>query len=64
MNKANIKVGDLVEERGTDSGVWLVTQLYRNTPRNTTAARLVLPGMPGVETHVSVENLRRVGPWR
>ena len=61
---ANIKVGDLVEETGTDSGVWLVTQLYRNTPGTGKAARLVLPGLPGVETHVSIEKLRRTGPWR
>lgn len=64
MNKANIKVGDLVEERGVDSGVWLVTELYRNTPRNTMAAKLVLPGKPNCVAHVSVDLLRRVGPRR
>jgi hypothetical protein len=64
MNKANIKVGDLVEEQGTDSGVWLVTELYRNTPRNMIAAKLVLPGKPNCVTHVPVEKLRRVGPGR
>ena len=64
MSNATIKVGDLVEEAGTDSGVWLVTQLYRNTPRNTTAAKLAMPGKPNCVTHVSVESLRRVGPWR
>lgn len=64
MSNATIKVGDLVEEAGTDSGVWLVTQLYRNTPGTGKAARLVLPGTPGFETHVAVDRLRRVGPWR
>jgi hypothetical protein len=59
-----IKVGDLVEETDTDSGVWLVTAIYRNTLRKAFAAKLVLPGTPTCTTHVSIEKLKRVGPWR
>lgn len=60
----NIAVGDLVEEVGTDSGVWVVTEIYRNTPRKAFAAKLALPGVPNCTTHVGVERLRRVGPMR
>ena len=59
-----IKVGDLVEEVGTDSGTWLVVEVYKNTLRKTFAAKLVLPGKPQCTTHVSIEKLKRVGPWR
>ena len=59
-----IKVGDLVEEVGTDSGTWLVVEVYKNTLRKTFAAKLVLPGNPQCTTHVSIEKLKRVGPWR
>jgi len=64
MNKENIKAGDIVEESGEDSGVGLVTKVYRNTPRNTMAAELVLPGKPNCITRCPVERLRRAGPWR
>lgn len=60
----NIAVGDLVEEVGTDSGVWVVTEIYRNTLRKAFAAKLALPGVPNCTTHVGVERLRRVGPMR
>lgn len=59
-----IKVGDLVEEVGTDSGVWLVAEMYRNTLRKAFAAKLVLPGKPDCVTHCTVDRLTRVGPWR
>lgn len=61
---SNIAVGDLVEEVGTDSGVWLVVEVYRNTPRKAFAAKLSLPGRPDCTAHVGVERLRRVGPRR
>jgi hypothetical protein len=57
----NIKVGDLVEEVGTDSGHWRVVEVYRNTLRKAFAAKLELPGYPNCTTHVPVEKLVKVG---
>jgi hypothetical protein len=57
----NIKVGDLVEEIGTDSGHWRVVEVYRNTLRKTFAAKLELPGYPNCTTHVAIEKLAKVG---
>ena len=57
----NIKVGDLVEEIGTDSGHWRVVEVYRNTLRKAFAAKLELPGYPNCTTHVPVEKLVKVG---
>ena len=65
MNTA-IKTGDLVEEVGTDSGVWLVTKLYRESAifKRGAFAQLVLPGKPNSTTYVPLDRLVRVGPWR
>lgn len=62
----NIKVGDMVEETGTESGVWLVTKLYRESAifNRKAVAQLVLPGMPNCTTHIAVDKLTRVGPAR
>ena len=57
----NIKVGDLVEEIGTDSGAWRVVEVYKNTLRKTFAAKLELPGHPNCTTHVAIEKLAKVG---
>ena len=57
----NIKVGDLVEEIGTDSGAWRVVEVYKNTLRKTFAAKLELPGYPNCTTHVAIEMLAKVG---
>lgn len=64
MSKA-IKVGDLVEETGTDSGVWLVTKLYRESAifKRGAFAQLVIPGNPQSATYVPLDRLTRVGPW-
>ena len=61
-----IKAGDQVEEVGTDSGVWLVTNLYRESPlfQRKAFAQLVLPGKPNCTAHVPLDRLVRVGPWR
>lgn len=58
---SNIKVGDLVEEVGTDSGAWRVVEVYRNTLRKAFAAKLELPGYPNCTTHVAVEKLAKLG---
>jgi hypothetical protein len=58
--KNDIKVGDLVEETGTDSGHWRVIEVYKNTLRKTFAAKLALPGYPNCTTHVSIEKLTKV----
>jgi len=57
----NIKVGDLVEEIGTDSGHWRVVEVYRNTLWKPSVAKLELPGYPNCTTHVAVEKLAKVG---
>lgn len=57
----NIKVGDLVEEIGTDSGHWRVVEVYKNTRVPTTVAKLELPGHPNCTTHVAIEMLAKVG---
>jgi len=59
-----IMVGDLVEERGTDSGWWVVLELYRNTPGNGTAAKLALNHKPTCIAHCPVDRLTRVGSSR
>lgn len=56
----DIKVGDLVEETGTDSGHWQVVEVYKNTLRKTFAAKLALLGHPNCTTHVSIEKLTKV----
>ena len=61
---SNIAVGDPVEEVDTDSGLWVVVEVYRNTLSKALVAKLSLPGRPDCTTHVGVERLRRVGPWR
>jgi len=57
-------VGDLVEVRGTDSGWWVVLELYRNTPENGAAAKLALNHKPTCITHCAVDRLTRVGSSR
>ena len=56
----DIKVGDLVEELGTDSGWWVVTEIFRNALRKGFAARLALQHRPDCVTYVPIEKLARV----
>ena len=57
----NVKVGDLVEEVGTDSGWWVVTEVFRNTLRKGFAAKLALQGRPDCTTFVPIDRLAKVG---
>jgi len=56
----SIKVGDMVEEMGTDSGWWVVTEVFRNSLRKGFAARLALHGKPECVTFVSIDRLAKV----
>jgi hypothetical protein len=58
--KAGIKVGDFVEVVGENSGWWVVTEIFRNTPRKTFAAKLVLPNNHDCVTYCEVDRLRVV----
>ena len=57
----NVKVGDLVEEVGTDSGWWVVTEVFRNTLRKGFAAKLSLKDRPDCVTFVPIDRLAKVG---
>ena len=60
MNNANISVGDLVEEVGTDSGWWVVTEVFRNSPKKSFAAKLTLRHRPDCVTYCPVDRLQVV----
>ena len=61
----NIRVGDLVEEVGTDSGVWVVTEVFRNTGlRQAFAAKLILLDRPDCVTYCEVDRLQVVQSHR
>jgi hypothetical protein len=59
--KNDITVGDLVEEVGTDSGWWVVTEIFRNTLRQGFAAKLALKDRPDCVTFVPIDRLAKVG---
>ena len=58
--KNDITVGDLVEEVGTDSGWWVVTEVFRNALRKGFAAKLALQGRPDCVTFVPIDRLAKV----
>jgi hypothetical protein len=62
MRNGAIKVGDTVEESGTDSGLWKVLRLYRESEvfKRGVFAQLSCVDAPHVVTYVPVSRLVRV----
>lgn len=57
----NAVIGDTVEETGTDSGHWIVAEVFPMTRTNHASfARIVCKDHPGVEAYVALDRLSRV----
>ena len=57
MKKA-IRVGDVVEETGTDSGLWVVAEVFPVTRTSPAFSRVTLRGRPDVVAYVNNDRLQ------
>lgn len=66
LTEANFKVGDKVEEKGTDSGWWEILKLIPDNRTGKTAAELKMFSPAGgrtTTTYVNTDQLSKVEDW-